>query len=297
MANEDSLYLSGLLRKKMLRHYLNYIVDYNSLGLTLANPKTWHSFNFSYEGEIQVEANNRSFKEQLRKLQELRIKEGINEILTLVNLKYGTNKWNLNGQMVNIQGEVKNIINLILKDQERKYAFNLLTCLNKIIINSTPLTIKDDLTNLTDLINFLAQEGDLYNQIEIDLIINKFLHDKFLVADTIRYGLPQIKMQNFKIAESDLDMAMQNVLLLGEFVAPYKVSQIAPYLLKQDKKTLIAAQIYFLTQSNLVRENFFWLLQHEEFSEEAIIHYLENNRDIPVKIKALIRQKNDLDSH
>ncbi len=294
MANEDSLYLSGLLRRKMLRHYLNDISDYNSLGLTFTNAKTKQDFNFNYDGKIQ--AHNQAFLDQLQALQELRIKEGITEILALVKLKYGNNKWNLNGQIFNIQDAVQNIINLINKDSERKYAFNLLTCLDKIIINSTPNTIKDDLTNLTHLTNFLAQNGDIYNQVEIDIIISKFLHDKYFVADTIKYGLPQIKENIFKIAENDLDMAMRNVLLLGEFIAPTKVSQIAPYLFNQDKKTLIAAQIYFLSSQNIVRENFFWLLQHEEFSEEALIHYLDNNQYIAPQIKSLIKRKNDLET-
>lgn len=288
MELKETLFISGLLRQRMLSHYQTYIRDFDTSSLTIANPETWETFNFTYYGEIKNTSSK--FIEKLATLQEIRINEGIKEIKDLTQYHYGVNSWTIHGQKFNIYGEVNTIINQILQDKERRYSFLLLTYLFKIIKNINILEIKDVLANYSNLIDYLAKEGDLLNQIELDLILNKFLNDKYFFSQSIRYELPNLKKQYFQIDEQQLDLKMQKILLLGEFVAPKRVVKIAQDMYQQDNKSALVALIYFLVPNMAVCQNFLWLLHQEKFDTETLMEYLDNNNQVSNHTKTLIRK-------
>ena len=163
----EPLYLSGLLRKRLIKFYHNELSDYDAEKITFVNPKNRQKFAFTYTGEIITSPENDKFKEELRNLQEQRLQEGRKEISSLTLFKFGPKKWNLNGKMVAINTEVENIMTMIMAS-ERKYSFALLTLLYKIIVKASVNTIKDDLANITSLIHFFNLNGHELKQIDID---------------------------------------------------------------------------------------------------------------------------------
>lgn len=286
--SDNPLYLSGLLKKKMLKNYLFYLTSYNGNSLNFTTPKL--NFNFNYDGKVTFAEENATCQKQWQALQELRIKQGIDEIHTWIKYQYGRKKWNLNGQMVKILDEVNNIINIILQDPDRKYTFALLNCLYNIIRHSNITTLKDNLNNFLSLILYLHQNSYYLNQIAIDLIIKQFCKDKYFIAKSYQYILPTLKIKTFHLDEDELDQATRNTLLLGEFVAPQKVPVMAPILQNQDALAILIATVYFLITDKQIANNFLIFLKQNHPDQEQIRNYL-TEKNISPAINTLLRQK------
>ncbi len=287
----EPLYLSGLLRKRLIKFYWHTLCDYDSEKITFVNPQKRQKFAFTYMGEIITTPDNNSFKEELRSLQEQRLQEGMKEISALTLFKFGPKKWNLNGQMVAIKTEVENLMAMIMTS-ERKYSFALLTCLYKIMVKANVVSIKDDLANLATLINFLELNGHDLKQIDIDLICQKFCENSFLIWSNLSYYIPELKKNVFHLDEDELDLNCRQILFLGEFIAPQKVAKIAPLLLEQNAKSSLIAQIYLLLNNEQLATKIWQLQKVEDITTPEIIDYLSYQTPVSYAINELIRKKN-----
>lgn len=261
--------ISGTLKKKTINFYREKIIDYNENGIL-----TDQAFLNKY-GILFV--NNFFLQQELINRRNTYIKKANNYIINISTAKFKDN---------NILKLINNTI-VIINKMPNKYNYALLEALAKIILKATTKSIKDDLTFFNELLTFLNYNS--INQIDLDFILAEFIKNPQTILKALIYNLNDLKIKTFKIDPLELSIECQEILFLGEFIAPERVKNVANNLYNATNLMHYILPIYFLITSSSKAEQFLHLSRHLEEDELFNKASLYTNNNI---IK-LVRKKYD----
>jgi len=256
------MYVSGTLKNRTVDFYKSKMFDFDDKAFYTDD------ISVSYDGAIIIPPWDSKKLETLNNKQNKYIKNGIERIHLLIMEK----------RILNIEKEVLKIIDLI-NNTNRNISFKLFEAFYKIL--NLARSYKFVLYNINRFHILIDHLNKLDNikQVDLDIIIDLFLRNLSYDEENI----VRAKIDKFKIDERDIDDTfIYKLVLLGEFIAPDRLSIVSSTLTSYNEFTKYVVPIYFSIKDDRQAELFLrycrtYDLNFEQIEKNALRCRVPNN--------------------
>lgn len=240
------MYVSGTLKDKAIDFYREKMVSFDNEQFQTEDA------SFSYDGQLVL--SNKEKYEKLIERQEMLIDKKIERI----------REFNIPGHL----GLLLCVILETIRSTPRNYTYALLDCLSNLILScSYSSSLETCLYRFQNFISYLMNLTTPITQVELDLIVSLFLNDSYYSSCFVqREG-----EKKFHLGSVDsLSMEAQELIQLGEFVAPNRVSVIAQDLQNENEFSHYVAPIYFALRNEKQASFFLHLCRDSSLDDRNI---------------------------